>query len=262
MGNDKCGRSTRGLQMGSAWTYRADGTGKPRLMAVQREHHFEIAVNGTTVARTTCTPESLEDLAVGRLLSTGLIASYDDVAAVAIRSGGAIAEVTLAEGAAQSDEGLLSSSRSRCSLADASLPVEWDPAQILRLAEIFERDSPMHRATGGAHSCYLARADRVLCCYEDLGRHNAFDKVLGWALRKNVDLGRCIVLTSGRIPTDMLSKAVRAGVPVLASKTVPTDKAIDLARKCGVTLLCSVSSTGFDVFNGFCPAGERSVLSA
>ncbi|WP_295999717.1 formate dehydrogenase accessory sulfurtransferase FdhD, partial [uncultured Adlercreutzia sp.] len=70
------------------------------------------------------------------------------------------------------------------------------------------------------------------------GRHNAFDKVVGVALREGIDLRDVMVYSSGRLPVDMVMKAIRAGIPILATKAVPTDETIRLARKYRLTLLC------------------------
>ena len=89
----------------------------------------------------------------------------------------------------------------------------------------------------------------MLYCCEDLGRHNAFDKVIGRALEDGVDLTRCTVFTSGRIPTDMVVKALRAGVPTLVSKAVPTDITVRMAREYDLTLICSAHSDSLKVFS-------------
>lgn len=89
----------------------------------------------------------------------------------------------------------------------------------------------------------------MLYCCEDLGRHNAFDKVVGCALRDGVDLAHCTIFTSGRIPTDMVVKAIRAGIPTLISKAVPTDLTVDMARRYRLTLICSAHSDSLKVFS-------------
>jgi FdhD protein len=128
-------------------------------------------------------------------------------------------------------------------------PIAWTEDDIFALTRDFEADSPMHRLSFGSHSCYLAQGAEVLYCCEDLGRHNAFDKVLGCALIDGVDLGKCTIFTSGRVPTDMVAKAIRAKVPILVSKAVPTDLTLHLAREHGLTLICSAHSDSFRVFN-------------
>jgi len=84
---------------------------------------------------------------------------------------------------------------------------------------------------------------------EDIGRHNAFDKVVGWALLNGVDLAKCMLYTSGRVPSDMASKAIRAGIPILVSKSVATDQGVALARAYGLTLICEAKPMQFDLVN-------------
>ena len=96
---------------------------------------------------------------------------------------------------------------------------------------------PLYRATRAVHSCFLLRAGRILYQCEDLGRHNALDKAVGCALADGVPLGECVLYTSGRVPVDMVRKAIRAGVPALVSKTMPTVQSVELAEEYGLRLL-------------------------
>ena len=107
----------------------------------------------------------------------------------------------------------------------------------------------MHKRTCGAHSCYLASEDKMLLRREDIGRHNAFDKIIGAALREGIDLSRSIIFTSGRTPVDMVQKAIRSGIPVLVTKAVPTDVTVSLARQYGLTLICQARPDSFGVYN-------------
>jgi FdhD protein len=124
-------------------------------------------------------------------------------------------------------------------------PISWKEEWIFSLAKAFEGGTPIHTATGGAHSCYLALEGKLLYCCEDLGRHNALDKVIGLAMRDGVDLHHVVLYTSGRVPTDMAMKAIRAGIPILVSKTTPTNLAVELAEQYGLTLICSAKSNRF-----------------
>ena len=83
---------------------------------------------------------------------------------------------------------------------------------------------------------------------EDIGRHNALDKVLGWALMQGIPLEECIVYTSGRIPVDMVMKVIRAGVPVLASKAMPTRESVLLAEEFGLSLIGAARKDSMVVF--------------
>ena len=88
----------------------------------------------------------------------------------------------------------------------------------------------------------------ILYCCEDIGRHNALDKAVGRALIDGVDLRQCVLFSSGRIPADMMEKAIRAGVPLLASNAVPTDRAVALARAYRVVLICTARSDSMNIF--------------
>ena len=96
---------------------------------------------------------------------------------------------------------------------------------------------------------YLANRERILYVREDIGRHNAFDKAIGSALIDGVDLSQCLLYTSGRVPTDMVVKAIRARLPLLVSKKVATDKTVEVARSLNLTLICRAMPDSFDVLS-------------
>ena len=112
---------------------------------------------------------------------------------------------------------------------------------------------PIHGKTWATHSCFLARRDDLLFECEDIGRHNALDKAIGYALRHGIDLKECIIYSSGRIPTDMAIKAVRAGIPLLASKASPSREAVTLAKGYGLTLVCAARRDRMKLFTGISP---------
>ena len=124
----------------------------------------------------------------------------------------------------------------------------WKPEWIFHMADAFADGSPLHGITFATHSCILAQKDHILFSCEDIGRHNALDKVIGYALRHNIDLHQCMVYSSGRIPTDMTLKVIHAGIPILSSKASPTSEAIDLAKKYHLTLICAARRDRMKVF--------------
>lgn len=127
-------------------------------------------------------------------------------------------------------------------------PIDWKTEWIFDLADRFKRGMPLHGETWATHSCFLSSGGELLFQCEDIGRHNALDKVIGYALRNGIDLTKCVVYSSGRIPTDMAMKAIRAGIPVLASKAVPTREAIQLAEEYGLTLIGAARSDRMKVY--------------
>ena len=118
-------------------------------------------------------------------------------------------------------------------------PILWQKEWIFALADRFAEGMPIHQETFATHSCFLSVKGELLFECEDIGRHNAFDKVIGYALRHKIDLGQCIVYLSGRIPADMAVKAVRAGILVLAAKAAARREAAGIAGRYGLTLICS-----------------------
>ena len=103
--------------------------------------------------------------------------------------------------------------------------------------EAFHQDMPLHEATWSTHSCFLAYKGKIVYSCEDIGRHNALDKAIGYALMQDYDFHECAVFTTGRLPIDMITKVIRAGIPLVASKKTPTAEAVKLAQEYGLTML-------------------------
>ena len=128
-------------------------------------------------------------------------------------------------------------------------PIPWTPDQVFAMADAIVKDEESRKRRSGTHSAYLWKGGELLCCCEDIGRHNALDKVIGSALMRGTDLSRCALFTSGRVPTDMVAKVVRSRVPLLVSKACATDKTVAAARAYNLTLVCNASRDSMDVFN-------------
>lgn len=188
------------------------------------EHRLEIVIDGRPALQAVCTPANLAELAAGRLLTEGLIRTAEDIRELTVSADCRRVEAVLnTAGAAQPE-------------MPRPTPAVWERGWLLALADRMKREEPLYSQTHAVHACYLARQGEVLCCREDLGRHNALDKAVGYGLLQGIDLSECLLFTTGRMPSDMVLKAVRSGVPLLASKTYPTDVGLALARRAGLTL--------------------------
>ncbi len=220
------------------------------------EHALDVCEGDRVIMRITCTPDRLHELIVGRLFSEGFIASVDDLASVDFEDGGAVARVRFAVKRRETvgtmvvpTYGVSGRPFAPGEVRSRVEPIPWRVEDMFALACEFAKDTPLHVSTGGAHSCYLAQGAQVLFCCEDLGRHNALDKVIGWALLSGVELAQSLVFSSGRIPADMVGKVIRSGVPILATKAVPTELAVRMAREARLTLICQTHPDSIKVFN-------------
>ena len=216
---------------------------------VPAEHAAAIYVNEQPAFRVVCTPALLPQLALGRLLTEGWIASADEVEQIAVCAEGAKVQVYLRH--PLSTRRAAAQEVASCCTDNIALgsPVELlplrpvpgldlQPEWVERLTAAMHAGLPLYRATRAVHSCFVLHKGEIVFACEDLGRHNALDKAVGCAVLAGLPLAECVLYTSGRVPLDMVRKAIRAGVPVLVSKSMPTVQSAELAAEYGLQLVC------------------------
>ena len=120
--------------------------------------------------------------------------------------------------------------------------------EILALTRDFQHRSETYRATGGVHSAAMCDTKNVLVFSEDIGRHNAMDKVFGECLLKDITTDDRLVITSGRISSEILLKVARRNIPVLISKSAPTNLGVKMANELGITLVGFVRGKRANVY--------------
>jgi FdhD protein len=225
---------------------------------VVREQPLTVYVNGERFLTLLCSPFDLEPLVLGYLWMEKVIAGLDEVAALEVSEVDGRAEVTLTRPVTLPTERILTSG------CGGGITFRIDPrlfprvrstlrvkpeALAARLHDLL-RDALHYHASRGIHGAALADADRVLLIAEDVGRHNAVDKLQGLALLRGLPTDDRILLSTGRVSSEMLLKAARMGVPLIASRTSPTEMAVALAEQLGITVAGYVRGDGMKLYAG------------
>jgi FdhD protein len=255
---------------------RVDGdkvSDRPDDLAV--EEPLEIRVDGTAVAVTMRTPGHDLDLALGFLVTEGLAGPANPVRG-AVACADNVVDTTLTSPVgdlAVTRNFYTSSSCGMCGKAsiDAIRAVsQWSPADdaatvapdvLVSLPERLRAAQKTFDRTGGLHAAGLfTTTGELLCVREDVGRHNAVDKVVGWALAQDrLPLRATVLQVSGRASFELVQKALMAGIPILAAVSAPSSLAAQLAADAGMTLVGFLRGTSFNVYAdaGRVPAGVQ-----
>ena len=221
------------------------------------EEVVRLVVNGRPAAVWSCTPAALEALAAGRLLALGFIRSPDDILELRHdRDGrGLLLDTRVPpprmDGALEEREHRRQHGCGLRYLVDCApsplradtgpaVPPGLEPFPTLFRA-LFER-SPSRRTTGGHHTAALSDGTRLLHLHEEVGRHNAADKAIGAALLDRQPLTSLGLVTTARISGEMAEKGARAGLAWIASRSVPTTLAVEIAAAAGMTLIARAAS--------------------
>jgi FdhD protein len=225
---------------------------------VVREQPLVVYVNGEKFVTLLCSPLKLDCLVVGYLWLEKVIASLDDIARLEVSEVDGRADVTLTREVELPTERILTSG------CGGGITFRIDPRLFPRIRssvrvrpeQLFQRMRELfaaaenYRAFRGIHGAALADGDRLFVVAEDVGRHNAVDKIKGEALLKGISTEDKILLSTGRISSEMLLKAARMGVPLVASRTSPTEMALSLAEQLGLTVVGYVRADSLNLYAG------------
>ncbi len=219
--------------------------------AVVEENPLTIFINDQQLVTMVCSPSGLNELAVGFLLSEGLLRHASDILEISIaedkgsirvRTSNQLVPANRDQNHHITSGGGKSGTNFRFIEAALELPpvtseVQFTPAHLLKMIDLLQDRSITFKRTGGVHNAALANNEDLICMFEDIGRHNAVDKVLGYAFLNQIPCNDKILILSGRIASEMLLKAARAGIPVVLSRAAPTGLTIDLARSLNITVI-------------------------
>jgi len=228
---------------------------------VAREMPFTIIINDQELVTLLCSPKNLDYLAVGFLASEGFLKSKDEIKNILIDDERGVVRLETVEAAEFAPDILykriISSGCGRgaafYSAADAaSQKVESGTKisadEIFTMVNEFQHGSQLYLATHGVHSAALCEDGRILVFGEDIGRHNAIDKIFGKCLMEDIPTADRIIITSGRISSEILHKVAKKGIPIIISISVPTNLGVRIADNLGITLIGSVRGGKINVY--------------
>jgi FdhD protein len=268
---------------GAAGGAGQDGPGRVTAAAradlLAAEEPLGIRVDGTALTMTMRTPGDDVELAAGFLVGEAIVRGRDDIAGMKVCDGtscghldhtddeiGNIVDVALAPGVAVSSgarRNFMTTSACGvcgktsiddiCVLPQAPLSADgtvFAPAMLASLPDKLREAQRVFSSTGGLHAAGLfSAAGEMLAVREDVGRHNAVDKIVGWALLQDkLPLAGCALLVSGRASFELVQKAVLAGIPLLAAVSAPSSLAADLAGEAGLTLVGFLRGQSMNVY--------------
>ena len=243
---------------------RVTGEGKKDTEdIVTRELPLTIVFNNRELVTLLCSPVDLKYLAIGFLSSEGLLNSKDDVKEITVDDQKGIVWIET-EGGKGSDieippKRLITSGGGRgASLyngagvqnrASVESQARLAASEVFALIKEFQNRSQIFKTTGGVHSAALCDAKNILVFKEDIGRHNAIDKVFGECIWEDIPIADRIIITSGRISSEILLKVAKRNIPILVSKAAPTNLGVRLANNLGVTLIGFVRGERMNIYS-------------
>lgn len=232
---------------------------------VVREVPVTLFVNDDELVTLVCTPHGLKELAIGFLCSEGILSKPDDLKNVTINHNDGLIWVETSSQETPIKNNFMKRyittccGRGRVSFyfindatgikplaAGSSLRITT--AEITSLSAALEEKSGLFRLTGGAHGAALCRPDGIISFYEDIGRHNAVDKLFGHSFLEAIPLEDKAIVLSGRISSEILIKVGRMGIPIVISRAAPSDLALQMADELGITVIGFVRGNKLNIY--------------
>lgn len=231
------------------------------LIDVISETPLSITVNGKVWLTFMCTPLDLEALAVGFLYNEGIINSAEEIASVRVCPHGDNVDIWLEHHVEIPQSwnktsgctgGVTSINYQQTDILEPFAKgingARFDTMQISKLVRWLFESQELYKTAGGVHTSALSDGREILVATEDIGRHNTLDKIAGYCLLNSIDSEYKLIITTGRVSSEMLHKSARIGASVLISRTSPTTLSIELAKKYGITLIGYARRDRFKIY--------------
>lgn len=225
------------------------------VVAVEKK--VRISVNGQHALSLYCSPQMIREYVVGVVFNEGIISGGWCAERISITYGDEINVDIPASGSISDGEKIITSGCAGGISLNRQLPEEkiadlsvFDLQDVRRLYHEFQKRSEGYRATGGVHSAALADRGSILFFAEDIGRHNAVDKVIGFALLEDIPFPGKIMLASGRLSSEIVLKCSHSGIPVIISRAAPTSLSVTIAEQSGITLIGFARGDRMNIYSG------------
>lgn len=205
------------------------------------EEKYDLYLNGEMIHTFFCSPWYLEDLAYGFLYLEGYILKAEQIKEICVKQQEHRIEVV-------ADKECEMQKQDAKETGKKAEERKISPEEIMSLAAALDERSHRFRLTGGVHSAALAKDGEILLMREDVGRHNAVEKLLGACIREQLDTADKTIVFSGRVAAEILEKAVAIGAPTLIAVSAPTSRAVELAEEKGILLVGFARGESFNVY--------------
>lgn len=227
---------------------------------IVRERALTIVLNGEELVTLLCSPGDFDYLAAGYLASEDVISSAADIKDLSVNENTAVVRIDTVSPVetGQTFKRVISSGCGRgaalysaadvTSLKPVTSALRVMPSQVYQMIRDFQHRSELFKETGGVHSAAIASPNSIEYFTDDVGRHNAVDKLFGQALLEKLDFSSKMLLTSGRISSEIVSKVARRNVGFLVSRSAPTSSALELSERLNITLIGFVRGERMNVY--------------
>ncbi|GLY10809.1 formate dehydrogenase accessory sulfurtransferase FdhD [Pseudobacillus badius] len=231
------------------------------------EYPVTIKVNGEEFVTMVCTPEYIEDMVIGYLASEGIVRRREDITDIRVqeKEGYVYVETDKANPYSQrfqskryitsccgmSRQGFVFVNDALTAKKMTGIHVTLTPADCFRLMAEMQESAALFRETGGVHNAALCDKQGMILNRMDIGRHNALDKIYGYCLRNEITIRDKVLVFSGRLSSEILSKVAKIGCEMVLTKSAPTELALQLAEELGITTVGFIRNQSFNVYT--CP---------
>lgn len=227
------------------------------------EFPLTIMVNGEEFATIICSPTNMEELVLGFLASEGAILKRDELKSIQIDDSKGFAHVELTKSLGDRFEYFTKRMIASCcgksrefyfhndaAIAKTSMSkIELHPQRILRMMTQLQSASVIFKQTGGLHNAAISDGNTFFEHRQDIGRHNALDKLYGYCIQRHISVRDKVLIFSGRISSEILIKAAKIGVGVILSKSAPTTLAVQLAKDLNITAIGFIRDGNFNIYS-------------